>query len=565
MNVKKICIVGGGSSGWFTAALLSRWCPEIDVTLIESPNVPTVGVGESTVGHINAFLNSLGMNTYGKEDWMKACNATYKASIRFEDFHVKGESFHYPFGLQDASGTVFNQDDWLLKYWLFQDKENPVEFSDFVDSFYPQMPLVYENKPYFFDYDMLSIQHRQALDPWDPQRDYAYQVDATMLAHWMRDNICLPTGLTHIKDDVTEVLQGDNGWVTGLKTKENGELTADLYVDCTGFKSLLLGEAMQTPYHSWSEDLPNNKAWAAHKPYTDDIENEMVMWTNCVGLENGWAWNIPLWNHVGVGYVFSDKFTDSDDALAEFQKHIGHGDDLDYKLLDIKNGRYNKPWVKNVVAIGLSNGFVEPLESSGLVTVHEALDTLIRVLKSRDGFITQYDRDSFSFVNNEMFDCWKYFVSGHFYMSRRDDSEYWRWWTQEKEAGAHWWGIDTENSHHWPSGIVHARPIMRYVNSYDFGMELAVSKFKGDSLYGIGNPQLCIAMGNHFNIYNDYTTNRMKFRLAGASAIRNFDKEYLLDQLSKTFAYWKSRYEVVSEIGEGLPNMYNYLKDNIHK
>ena len=105
----------------------------------------------------------------------------------------------------------------------------------------------------------------------------------------------------------------------------------------------------------------------------------MVMWTNCVGLGNGWAWNIPLWNHVGVGYVFSDKFTDSDDALVEFQKHIGHGDDLDYKLIDIKNGRYERPWVNNVVAVGLANGFVEPLESSGLVTVHEALDTIVRV------------------------------------------------------------------------------------------------------------------------------------------------------------------------------------------
>ena len=158
--------------------------------------------------------------------------------------------------------------------------------------------------------------------------------------------------------------------------------------------------------------------------------------------------------------MFSDKFTDSDDALVEFQKHIGHGDDLDYKLIDIKNGRYERPWVNNVVAIGLANGFVEPLESSGLVTVHEALDTLVRVLKSRDGFVTQYDRDSFSLVNNEMFDCWKYFVSGHFNMSRRDDTEYWRWWTQEKVAGKHWWGIDTENSHHWPSGVSHARPIM---------------------------------------------------------------------------------------------------------
>ena len=245
MNVKKICIVGGGSSGWFTASLLSKWCPELDLTLIESPNVPTVGVGESTVGHINAFLNSLDMDTYGKEDWMKHCNATYKASIRFEDFHVKCESFHYPFGLQDASGTVFNQDDWLLKYWLFKDQENPIEFTDFVDSFYPQMPLIYANKPYFFDYDMLSIQHRQALDPWDPQRDYAYQVDATMLAHWMRDTFCLPAGLTHIKDDVTNITQGDNGLVTVLSTKENGELVADLYVDCTGFKSMLLGGAMQ--------------------------------------------------------------------------------------------------------------------------------------------------------------------------------------------------------------------------------------------------------------------------------------------------------------------------------
>jgi tryptophan halogenase len=559
MKVEKIVIVGGGSAGWFSAALLSKWLPNIELSLVESENISTIGVGESTIGHINPFFNSLGMNTSGKEAWMKDCNAVYKASIKFTDFHQLGESFHYPFGSPDTSGTCFNLDDWQFKKYLSPD----IPHSDFVDSFYPQMPFIYNNKPYFFDYTQLSQEHQQALDPWDPQRDFAYQLDATKLAHWMRDNIC--TNITHIKDDVVNVPLDEDGWIAGVETKNNGTLVADLYLDCTGFKSLLLGEALDVPYFDWSDDLPNNKAWATHKPYKDK-EKEMELWTNCTALDNGWAWNIPLWDSIGTGYVFCDSFVNADTALAEFQKHIGHGDELEYKLMTIHNGRHKKAWVKNCLAIGLSNGFIEPLESSGLVMIHEALNSVIRILESKDGHINQYDRDSVSFAINQVVDPWKFFVSGHFYMSQRDDTEYWKWWTQKKEAGEHWWGIDLEHSEYWPSGVSNGRPIMNFTNAYDFGMEVAMSK-GADSLYGLNSPHLCIAHGHHHSIFNDYSMNRLAFRRGGVMGdpINRFDKKPLADQIQKAIEYWRSRYVICEKIASEQPTMYEYLKKNIYE
>ena len=152
----------------------------------------------------------------------------------------------------------------------------------------------------------------------------------------------------------------------------DSKVKADLFIDCTGFSALLIDKALKEPFESFEDVLPNNSAWATKMPYKNK-KKELVGYTNCTAIDNGWVWNIPLWSRIGSGYVYSDKYISDDDALLQFQKHIKKGDELEYKHIKMRTGIHKRTWVKNVCAIGLSAGFIEPLESNGLYTVHEFL------------------------------------------------------------------------------------------------------------------------------------------------------------------------------------------------
>jgi hypothetical protein len=398
-NINKIIIVGGGSAGWMTASTLIKAYPEKEIILIESPNVPTVGVGESTVGGIKFWSKFLGIDD---KEFMSATDASYKLSIKFTDFYKKGEAFHYPFGVP----TSDHPNDW----WFKKIHKPETEYSDYADCMYPQMALVNQNK--------LGYNENSDI-PFNFHKDVAFHFDATKFGSWLKDNYCIPRGVKHIKEEIISIEQDDNG-ISLL----NGKYTADLYVDCTGFKSLLLGETLKEPFENFDDILPNNSAWATHIPYKNK-ERELVSYTNCTAIENGWVWNIPLWSHIGTGYVYSNKFTTDEEALQQFKNHLNtNTDDLEFKKIKMKTGSHKRLWVKNVVSIGLSAGFIEPLESNGLYTTHEFLMKLVYTL--RKGCISQWDRDSYTFMCKELFQQFVEFVAMHYALSQRDDTEYWR-------------------------------------------------------------------------------------------------------------------------------------------
>ena len=199
-----------------------------------------------------------------------------------------------------------------------------------------------------------------------------------------------------------------------------------MFIDCTGFKSLLLGETLKEEFISFEDLLPNNKAWATKIPYKNK-KKELECYTNCTAIENGWVWNIPMWTRIGTGYVYSDKFVDDETALKEFQKHLGKRapkNKSDYKNIKMRVGVHKRLWVKNVAAIGLSAGFIEPLESNGLYSVHEFLEELVRNLKREK--VSQWDRDNFTFACRQKFQNFAEFVALHYALSHRDDTEYWK-------------------------------------------------------------------------------------------------------------------------------------------
>ena len=345
--INEIVIVGGGSSGWMTAATLIKAFPNKKITLIESKDVPTVGVGESTLGFIRRWTRFIELD---EDDFFKYTDASYKLSIKFTDFYKKDSGgFHYPFGRTVMDAGRNGYDDWFLKKYIYPD--TPVD--DFVRSLFPGAALFENNK--------FSTNPYGELDNFNIQTDVAYHFDAAKFGMWLRDRYCLPKGVARIEATVEDIKTNDSG--IQYLVLDNGSLvSADLFIDCTGFKSLLLGQALNEPFDSYSELLPNNSAWATQIQYKDK-ERELEGFTNCTAIENGWCWNIPLWSRLGSGYVYSDTFVSDEDALVQFKKYLMSNkmivprtqkeiDELSFKNIKMRVGIHNRTFVKNVVAIG---------------------------------------------------------------------------------------------------------------------------------------------------------------------------------------------------------------------
>mgnify|MGYP003111748356 FL=1 len=408
MKVKKIIILGGGSAGWMTAAMFIKAFPKKDITVIESKNIKTVGVGESTLGHINHWLDFLGIKD---KDFMPFTKASYKLSIRFEDFYKKGDGgYHYPFGQVAESENTSLKEIWFYKKLL----NKKIHKSDYANFISPQMALVNNN--------VLFKNENGELPFYNFKYDVAYHFDAAKFGEWLKTYYCKPKGVKHIVDDVETIQQNQNG-ITSL----NKKYKADLFIDCTGFKSLLLGQTLKEPFNSYSDLLPNNKAWATSLPYKNK-EKELKPYTNCTAINNGWVWNIPSWDKIGTGYVYSDKFISDQEALKEFKQYLKKkGSDYSkstFNNISMKVGIHKRIFVKNVCAIGLSAGFIEPLESNGLLSVHEFLFMLINVLQR--GSVSQWDRDNFNHTARNFFDGFVEFISYHYALSHRTDTPYWK-------------------------------------------------------------------------------------------------------------------------------------------
>ena len=512
MKVNNIVIVGGGTAGWITATTFVKLFPNKKLTLIESPNIKTVGVGEST---IVPFRQWLALMKIKDKDFMKECDASYKFSIRFTNFHKKDSGvIDYPFSLPEP----INENRCNL--WYFKKLINPnTPSTDFADSFYPIMPLVNNNKVYTGN----------DLGNFNFYKDTAFHFDATKFGLWLRDNICLPK-VNHIKSNVKEIKTNDLG-IESLELENGDIIKADLFIDCTGFKSLLLGKTMGEKFIPYNHILPNNKAWATHIEYTDK-EKQLQGVTNATGLKNGWVWNIPLWSKIGTGYVYSDKYTTDEEALNELKQHIkdnGFKVPKEFSNIKMRIGIHEKLFVKNVVAIGLSAGFIEPLESNGLYTVHEFLSYLLRVFE-RDS-VTQWDKDVFNFACRNTFNNFAEFVAMHYALSERDDTDYW---------------LDNTNKT-YDKDIYQLKPTQNH--GFRIHMVNKMYNFRFDEQSGIE----CISTG--FG-YFPFSLNTLRYY--------NSVQEYDYSQYKEPIKQMDDRKKVWDETVKHSPILYEYLKREIY-
>jgi hypothetical protein len=383
-DTSSILVVGGGSSGWMTAAYLSRALPETLITVVESSAIPTIGVGESTNRTMHYFQQAIGLD---EKLFMRASNAAYKIAIRFVNFNRPGGIFYHPFGVPDTPDAGLFEPNAATRF-----------------------------KSY----------HLAELDNlFSKECAYSFQIDAGLYGQYLKEVCTQRFGVRSVVDRVQGIELDDRGAIGRVHTEKSGPLVADLYLDCSGFRSILLGRALGEPFESYSQFLLNDKAVAARIPYMDK-ERELVTYTNCTALSAGWVWTIPLWNRIGTGYVYCGAFLSSSQAEEEFRQFLGveRAKHVEFSRLDIRTGRHRRAWVENCVGIGISYGFLEPLESTGLSLTQLSIHDLATALRS--GEPRQAQADLFNTRQAAVFDATRDFVMAHYVLTSRDDTPYWR-------------------------------------------------------------------------------------------------------------------------------------------
>tara|TARA_B100000902_G_C27316353_1_gene921575 strand:+ start:284 stop:1906 length:1623 start_codon:yes stop_codon:yes gene_type:complete len=531
MKIKTVTIVGGGSSGWMTAAALSKCCPHLDITLIESKTIGTVGVGESTLGHINRYLQMLDLKD---EDWMPACNATYKNSIQFTNFREnKGEVFQYPFSDGfDYTDKPGGMENWRQLAALKPEQYTPEEFARFFCT--GNTLLAEQNKQTKNEDGVL----RNFNFDWDT----AYHLDAAAFGQYLKDKIAIPNGVKHMYGEVhSHMKDNTNSYVTQVLCADGTKLNSDLYIDCTGFASIMLEGWMGSHFMNFEKHLANDRAWACRLPYTDR-EKQMHNVTDCHALGNGWVWNIPLWNRIGTGYVYSSRFTTPEKAQVEFRKHLAEAhtpeiaEAAEMFEVKIKHGYRHRAWKGNVVGVGLSYGFVEPLESTGLLTTHENIIKLVDILNTRDGHVTRTEREGFNFSCEYDVKKFRDFVSQHYAFSMREDTPYWRWCTEINEYDP----------------LMHSDEMQKH-SQYVAMIGNIVGGHAYDETY-TGNCFITAGMGIR-------ATATPELVLRGSSRRFEVDIQEEIGAVDRMYQQYKN---FVLDHLENLPSHYEYLKENIY-
>ena len=452
MQVNNIVIVGGGSSGWMTCAALLKLCPWVNVVLVESAKHKPIGVGESTLGHFNKYLDALGLED---KDWMEYCNATYKNSIQFTDFREVGTTFQYPFGTYYLDNTANGIEDWFDLQKRYPEEYNPdnISFSQFYNA--ENDTLVANNKQWNSD---KTPEGYRDWENYNFKTNTAYHLDAEKFGEFLRDRVCYPWAehdrFTHVIGEVRgmvkDVKKGGSPAASNREIKhlavrlEEDKRTVgvqgDLFIDCSGFKGALIEGLMNVNFNDFKEILANDKAHFARIPYLDIDQRKEIMHnvTDCTAAQNGWMWTIPLWNRIGVGYAWSSRFAMEHETQQEFQIWIEQKfgiapDEYEITTIDMKHGYRDKAWDLNCLAIGLSYGFVEPLESTGLLTTHESILRLVDILNRRKGYVTMLERQWYNYCARRELIGFAKFVAMHYALSMRTDNPYWKWCTQRNE------------------------------------------------------------------------------------------------------------------------------------
>ena len=399
----RIAILGGGTAGWMAACLIAKAWPAATVTVIESPEIGIVGVGEGSTPQLRAFFGQLGI---AEAEWMPACHATYKAGIAFRgwsdrpgfaeyvhpfagaiDLHTEARFHHNALTRRRGGDVPAHPDRFFLNTALIHAA---------------RAPLAAGNFPF--------------------EIGYGYHFDAHLVAGVLREHATGVRGVRHLQARVTHVAIGESGDVAALELESGDSLAADLFVDCSGFSGVIAQQALGVRFLPFTSNLFNDRAVVMPTPRRDGPLKSQTLST---ALRHGWAWDIPLTTRTGNGYVFSSAYCSPDEAEAELRAHLGLLDaDVLARHLQMRVGRVEHSWAANCLAVGLSQGFLEPLEATALHIVQATVEGFIQAFT--EGEATPRLRDAFNARIARRYEGIRDYIVAHYRLNRRADTPYWR-------------------------------------------------------------------------------------------------------------------------------------------
>ncbi|MBB5518989.1 tryptophan halogenase family protein [Amphiplicatus metriothermophilus] len=403
--IRRIVIIGGGTAGWMTAAALSRLMRNghSSITLIESDEIGAIGVGEATIPPITAFNKLLGID---ENDFVAKTQATFKLGIEFVDWTRRGHRYIHPFGEYglDIEAVKFYQ-IWLKLYSLEDD-----------------IPYIDE-----FNLSAVAAKLERFLKPSTDPRSvmsslaYAFHFDATQYAAYLR-RYAEARGVKRIEGKVVDTtLRSEDGFIEAIRLESGEKIGGEFFIDCSGFRGLLIEQALHAGYESWTRWLPCDRAVAAPSERVRDP----IPYTRASAHSAGWRWRIPLQHRTGNGCVYCSEHMDDETAMAQLVAGLDSPLTGEPRYLKFTAGRRKEFWKKNCVAIGLSAGFLEPLESTSIHLIQAGVSKLIALFP--DGEFNPIERDEYNRLTALQFEQIRDFLILHYHATERDDSEFWRY------------------------------------------------------------------------------------------------------------------------------------------
>jgi len=401
--IEKIVIVGGGTAGWIAAATLSNIFKNTDmeIELVESDDIGIIGVGEATIPPLITILNSLGIDLI---DFIKETQASFKLGIKFENWHTQGESYFHPFG---TVGRNIDGYDFFQCWLKCQAEGDPTPLM----AHSPESVLSEQGK-FFLPFKAKNTPLERAF--------YALHLDSGLAGKYLRkyaENL----GVIRTEGVVEQVSQHDDGSLASVTLKSGQVIRGDFFIDCSGFRGVLIEETLNTGYESWDHFLPCNKAVTVQTAKVSSINP----FTRSSAQEAGWVWNIPLQHRTGNGYVFCDRYISEDQAIKTLLDNV-EGDLLNEpRVIPFTTGMRKESWVKNCLSLGLAQGFVEPLESTAIHLVSKTIAFFIRMFPTKQ--INQTVVDEFNRRVRADYMEIRDFLVLHYCTTAREDTEFWRW------------------------------------------------------------------------------------------------------------------------------------------
>ncbi|NVK23934.1 MAG: tryptophan 7-halogenase [Gammaproteobacteria bacterium] len=393
-EVKNVVILGGGTAGWMAAALLSKTFTKVNITLVESEQIGTIGVGEATIPSLHFFNDMLGINS---SEFIKQTAGSFKLGINFENWHKNNDSYFHAFGATGAGMWAAG----FHEYW-----QRGVELG--------------VSKP-FSRYNLeAQAAYAGRFAHVQDGPNFAYHLDASLYAKMLRQR-SQAQGVTRIEGMVETVnTDRESGYITSLMLKSGEQIDGDLFIDCSGFAGILIDKTLNTPFVDWSHWLPMDRAIAVQTTLTESPPP----YTRSIANHAGWQWRIPLQHRMGNGIVYASKYMDDEEATELLMSSI-EGDALtEPRVIKFKTGHRQTLWNKNCVAIGLAGGFIEPLESTAIHIIQQGIMQLVKYFPQYG--INQYEVDEYNYYMDMDYNNIKDFIILHYKQTERNDSPFWQ-------------------------------------------------------------------------------------------------------------------------------------------